>query len=317
MRSCAATALVVVVVAACSGGSQSHRAATTTTTTPTSSLTAAAPTANAPCGTRASPPATYQHVIWVWMENHRYDAVIGAAAAPFQTRLAGQCASATNVATVGAPSLPNYIGATSGQTFGIADDASPAAHALTSDNLFRQVRAAGGTAKSYQEDMASNCQITSAGQYAVKHNPAAYSTGDGDRAACQRDNVPMGTTAGGPFLDDLRHDTLPTLAFVTPNLCNDTHDCPVATGDAWLAGWVPEIVGTKAWARGDTALVISYDEYTPIPNVWVAPSVRPGARADASITLYALLRTVEEMLGIKAFLGGAATSPSVRSAFGI
>ncbi|HVM66563.1 MAG TPA: alkaline phosphatase family protein [Acidimicrobiales bacterium] len=61
----------------------------------------------------------------------------------------------------------------------------------------------------------------------VKHNPAAYFAGPGDRAACQADDVPL-----SQFAPDLAAGRLPTFSFVTPNLCDDTHDCSVATGDA-------------------------------------------------------------------------------------
>jgi hypothetical protein len=321
MRARATLAIVAILltVTACSGGGGSHPAAKTaakTTSTTGSSSTAAGGNAK-PCGTTQSAPARYRHVIWIVMENHRYNAVIDSPDAPYLTGLAAACGSATNQATVGFPSLPNYLGATSGQTYGVADDAPPTTHVLTADNLFRQVRAARGTEKSYQEDMTSACQLTDGGKYAVKHNPAAYYTGADDRTACAADDVPMGTRDAGEFATALDRDQLPTFAFVTPNLCNDTHDCSVSVGDQWLQGWVPRILGSAAYQHGDTALVITYDEYTPLPNVWIAPSVKPGARATESITQYSLLRTTEEMLGLTTFLGGAATAPSLREPFKI
>src|SRR5204863_4592311 len=126
-------------------------------------------------------------------------------------------------ASVGSPSLPNYIGATSGSTQGIADDDSPGSHSLTVDNLFRQVRNAGKTERSFQESMPANCALGSVDTYAVKHNPAAYYMGGDDRTACRADDVPFSAT--------LPTGSLPTFAFVTPDLCHDTHDCSVAAGD--------------------------------------------------------------------------------------
>src|SRR6202521_780621 len=78
-----------------------------------------------PWRTTPPAPATYEHVIWIWMENHTYSQVIDNGAAPYTTQLAHQCGTATNYAIVGSPSLPNYIGATAGSTFGIADDNPP------------------------------------------------------------------------------------------------------------------------------------------------------------------------------------------------
>src|SRR5439155_13273390 len=127
---------------------------------------------------------------------------------------------------VGSPSLPNYIGATSSGTQGIADDAGPSTHLLTVDNLFRQVRTSGRTEHSFEDAMPSNCDLGSGGNYAVKHNPAAYYTGAVDRAACRADDVGFtGTLPPGP---------LPTFSFVTPDLGNDTHDCSASTCDGWL-----------------------------------------------------------------------------------
>src|SRR5206468_2203706 len=80
------------------------------------------------------------------------------------------------------------------------------------------------------------------GTYAVKHNPEAYYTNI--RAACGTDNVPMGTTSSGAFTSALSAGTLPKFSFVTPDLCNDMHDCSVQTGDAWLQSWVPQIVAS-------------------------------------------------------------------------
>ena len=242
------------------------------------------------------------------MENKPASAVIGSADAPYQTSLVRECATADAVSVVGFPSLPNYLAATGGSTFGIHDDAAPADHPISADNLFRQVRAAGGTAKSYQEDMPVTCGLESSGKYAVKHNPAAYYTDPADRAACERDDL---------GLDAFDPDALPTFALVTPNLCHDTHDCSIATGDQWLATFVGRLLAAPAYARGDTAVILWYDEYTPLPNAWVAPSVRPGSRYPTPTDQYALLRTTEELLGLADHLGAAAGAPNLRPAFGL
>jgi hypothetical protein len=241
------------------------------------------------------------------MENHSYGSVIGSSRAPYQTELARSCGTATRYATVGSPSLPNYLGATAGTTFGIGDDGAPGSHVLTADNIFRQVRLAGGTERSYEESMPANCALSGAGEYAVKHNPAAYFAGAGDRAACQDDDVPL-TQLGA----DLASGRLPTFSFVTPNLCDDTHDCPVATGDAWLRAWVPQFLASPAYRSGGTAIVIVYDEYTPVPNVFIAASLPPGTVVTSPVDHYALLRATEEMLGLGGFLGRAALAPDLR-----
>jgi phospholipase C len=257
----------------------------------------------------------YDHVIWIWMENHSFDQVIGNSAAPYETQLAQACGTATDYEEVGSPSLPNYIGATSGDVQGIHDDGSPSQHQVTADNLFRQVRDSAKQSRSYEEGMQSPCMLTPEGRYAVKHNPAAYYTGSGDRDACMGDDVALGTIDDGPLATDLRNDSLPAFAFVTPNLCNDTHDCSVATGDAFLASWLGRILDSKAYSAGRTAVFVVWDEDTRMPNIVISPTTKPGTRVGDRVDHYALLRTTEEMLGIKDFLGAAAAAPTMRPLF--
>lgn len=251
------------------------------------------------------------------MENKSFNEVLRSSNAPFERELAGKCATAARYSDVGSPSLPNYIGATSGSTQGIGDDDSPTAHMLDVDNLFRQVRAAGMTERSYEESMPRNCALSSSGDYAVKHNPGAYYSGEGDRSACEADNVALGTLTGGALATDLDGGTLPAFSFITPNLCNDTHDCAVRTGDEWLEQWLPRILSNTVYASGKTAVFVVWDESTPMPFIAVSPTTRPGTVVSTAVDHYSLLRTTEEMLGIQTFLGKAAGAPSMRGELGL
>ena len=265
------------------------------------------------------------------MENKTYSKVIGSSAAPYETALARKCASAPHYADAGRHynSLSNYIAATSGRdscsghrcragTVSTWNDCRPSPSCQAPvNNLFRQVRNHGGTAKSYEESMTRRCQVYSSSRYAPKHNPAAYYTGGKDRRACRRDDVPMGTPHNGAFHRALtRAGHLPTFAFVTPNLCHDTHDCSVATGDRWLAQWLPQILDSRAYTSGRTAVMIVSDEDTPCPNVFLAPTIRPGTTSKRSgLGHFAMLRTTEQLLGIGRFLGHARDAPSFRSVY--
>src|SRR4051812_3580212 len=141
--------------------------ATTTASSPPSPVPAT------PCA-RGPAPAHYDHVVWIWMENHTASAVLGPGApTPYEQSLAAQCGSTTTYRAVGSPSLPNYLAATSGSTQGVHDDGAPSSHPVNTDNLFRQVRDVPARARSYEEAMASNCQPSGSGRYAVKHNPQA------------------------------------------------------------------------------------------------------------------------------------------------
>jgi phospholipase C len=308
---------VVALLSACSNDSSAPPVAASAGSAAAAASTATTPSSEGPCGVSADPPAVYDHVIWIWMENHQFNQVIGSPDAPYETQLASACGVATQYEEVGSPSLPNYIGATSGDIQGIHDDGAPSQHPLTADNLFRQVRDVGKASRSYQEGMTDACALTPSGRYAVKHNPAAYYTGDGDRAACLLDDVALGTVDEGPFVSDLRHDTLPAFSFITPDLCNDTHDCSVATGDAFLARWLGLILQSDVYRAGRTAVFVAWDEDSVMPNIVISPTTKPGTRTGERVDHFALLRTTEEMLGLTTFLGAAANAPSMRPMFNL
>jgi phospholipase C len=124
----------------------------------------------------------------------------------------------------------------------------------------------------------------------------------------------------GDFDRDIAAGTLPSFSFVTPNLCNDTHDCSVGVGDAWLTTWVPKILGGSNYASGNTLVVITWDEgegsSNRIPTIVIGPSVPAGAVASQRFDHYALLRTTEDIFGL-AHLQAAATAPSMAGAFAL
>jgi phospholipase C len=96
--------------------------------------------------------------------------------------------------------------------------------------------------------MPSNCALSTSGNYAVKHNPQAYYTNV--RTDCATTNTPLGST---PNIS--RKFTL-----VTPNMCNDMHDCSVSTGDTWLKGFIPKLLASSEYQAGNTAIFVTFDE---------------------------------------------------------
>jgi len=261
-----------------------------------------------PCGVVATSPRRVDHVIWIWMENKSYDKIIGSSSAPYENELAAACGLATNYHAIAHPSLPNYIAATSGSPQGIADDGPPSSHPLDVESIYSQVKAEGKTWRDYQEGAPGNCPLASSGRYAVKHDPAPYYTNI--RSDCAVWDVPMGTTAGGSFLTDLTNGTLPAFSFVTPDLCNDTHDCPVSTGDAWLRSWFDKILMSPTYRQGRTVVFVTWDEddhsaSNHVPLIVVNPSTPAGTLSGTFFDHYALLKTTEQLLGITTFLGHA------------
>lgn len=289
-----------------------------------------------PCGVTPGAAASYSHVIWVWMENHSYPDVIGPpgsaayANAPFVNAMAAQCGLATNYHNVSHPSLPNYLGAVAGSTLGVTTDCSPSSCPQSATSIFGQLQAARLPWRAYDESMPANCYRAISGLYAPKHNPAVYFRDAA--AACPGSDLPLGTTTSGAFRTALLTNTLPAFSFVTPNLCNDMHNCPISTGDAWLRSWLPVVVASPAYRSGTTALVVTWDEGgggstsacatntvdvgCHVATLVISPSTAFGARSATLFNHYSLLRTTEQLLGLP-LLGYAGSSTSMAVPFGL
>ncbi len=244
------------------------------------------------------------HVVWIVMENKNYEHVIGAPAAPYLTQLSRAYGNATQMSAEIHPSLRNYIAMTSGtMQNALADSGPPTAHPLNIDSIFGQLK---GNWRALQDNMPTNCALANSGTYAVRHNPATYYTPIA--AECATRNVPL---ADPP-------DLSARFTFITPDLCNGTHDCPVATGDAWLRQFIPKIVRTPQYQAGRTVVFLTWDESDGTPENHIATIViAPTSHRRTSnqpFNHYSMLRTTEELLGLP-FLGFAATAPSMRAAF--
>jgi phosphatidylinositol-3-phosphatase len=273
---------VLTSVAACGSGAGPHETTVATT--------APAPThaAGSPCRGQDA-PSVYEHVVLVVLENHSFSQIAGAS--PYLNSLAAACGLAANYTQVGSPSLPNYLALTSGSTWGIASDCTDCP--VPARSIFEQL---GGDWRSYLEGLpAPGFTGDSSGKYAKKHDPAAYYTRI--RAGFASRAVPLDRLA-----TDLAAGTLPRFSLVVPDLCDDEHDCSVDTGDRWLATWVPPILGSSAYARGDTALFVTYDEGAGgddrVYTVVAGRSVGPGTVSRTPFDHYSLLATIEQLLGL-------------------
>ncbi len=284
--------------------------------------TPAAPSASRPCGALMSPP-TYKHVIWVWMENHSYDTIIGSSQAPYINKLAGECGLATNYHNISHPSLPNYVGATSGLGYSALQkfkpDCNPSSSCSTSaPSIFGQ----GETWKAYEESMPSNCFPVNSGEYAVRHNPPPYFT---SQQGCSKFDVPYSQLA-----TDLTNQTLPAFSFITPNVIDDMHDGTIADGNNWLAANLPAIFNSPEYKNGSTAVFLTWDEGEGgtaqkcainttdvgchVVTIVISPSTKPGTKSGTLFNHYSLLGTAEQLLGLPK-LGLAGSFRTMTSAF--
>jgi phosphatidylinositol-3-phosphatase len=292
-------AALAVVTATLAGGS--GRAVPSRSTPARSAL--------GPCGVARRPPATYSHVVWILFENKGYNQVIGSQSAPYINSLARECGLATDYYALAHPSLPNYLAMTSGSTQGVTNDNNPSSHSLRAASIFSQL---GHNWRSLEQSMPTNCSLSDHGNYAVRHNPAAYYIQI--RSACRSLDNPLASTP----------DISARLTFVTPNVCSDMHSCPISAGDAWLSTFLPKILNSSTYAAGRTAVFITWDEAdypgdysntsSHVPALVISPTTPAGGRSSTRFTHYSLLRTTEELLGL-ACLTNACRATSMRSAF--
>jgi hypothetical protein len=265
------------------------------------------------------PASRSSHVVVIMLENREYDRIVGSRKAPYLNQLIRTSGLATRFYGTQHPSLPNDIALTGGSTFGIDSDCKYC-H-IKSTNLVDQLEGAGISWKAYIDDMPAFCYGGAlAGGYAKKHNPFAYyDTITANPARCRR--VVPGRELGG----DLRAGRLPTFAWITPNLCNDMHSCPIRTGDRYLARLVPPLVR----ALGPHGfLAITWDEGSSdegccryangghIVTLLAGPDVRPGARLNVPADHYSLLHTIDDAFSLPPLRRAACTcSPPLDDLF--
>src|SRR5437899_1102491 len=255
------------------------------------------------------------HVFLVTEENHDYSAVIGSSSMPYLNSLAQQYGLATQYYANTHPSIGNYFELATGQIITNNDSYSTI---VTVDNIVRQLLAAGKTWKSYAEDLPSvGFTGATSGGYARKHNVFALLSDVVNDAAQVQNLVPV-----TQFATDLANGTLPDFVNIVPNLCNDAHDCSLATADAWLQSNIDPLIKSALFQQ-DGLLIITFDESSGDNSngggriVWVAVSPK-AKRGYQSATLYqhqSTLRLILKGLGVTAFPGAAASAPDMSEFF--
>jgi phosphatidylinositol-3-phosphatase len=292
----------------------------TTTTTTAPATTTATPTAAAPSPTATATTATpvpntqsVTKVLTIVEENHSLDQM--KAGMPYLYSLAQRFAYADNYVAIRHPSLPNYLAIAGGDTFGVTDDASPASHPLSGQSVFGQAIAHGRRAAVYAESMPGNCVQSSNGEYAVKHNPWPYFVDE--RSLCNTYDIPE--TGFGTAVNA---NALPNAGMLIPNLCNDAHDCSLATADSWLKNRLPNILASSDFTSGKLAVVVTADEDdsnsgNKVLTVVLHASLDGSHKVvSTALTHYSLSRFYSQTTGASP-LRKAATAPDMAQAFGL
>ncbi len=245
--------------------------------------------------------------------------MIGNKQMPYFNELATSYTLLTQEYAVTHPSLPNYLALIGGDTFGVTFDCTKCIYnAIT---LPDHIEASGRTWKAYQEDMPSPCYAgAEAGNYAMKHNPFVYFEPIRlDPARCARSVVPL-----PQLYSDVAAGTLPDYAFITPNLCNDAHDCGVGVADDWLKSLMTILLPLLDREGTPYLVILTWDEGQEdhsccglpaeaggrIATILVSPQVKAGFEDATPYTHYSILKTIEAAWQLP-YLGHAADPDNV------
>ena len=258
--------------------------------------------ASQPAGleSRAASFPHMDHVFVIMMENTSYSDLLSSSNTntTFIQSLAATYGLETDYSGVTHTSLPNYVAATSGSTWGSNNDDE----AQANDGYFNhlsltdQLNQAGVSWQGYMESMPSvgytgnfgdcttsasapdpDCTAspsdTSTALYVRKHNPFMQYPDVFTNPQVADNVVPLTQLSS-----DLSSGDVPQFAWITPNECSDMHggppECPFPNtnsitdpaqetlfrdGDTFLKTWVTAIMNSRAWT-GNSAIFITWDE---------------------------------------------------------
>ena len=289
----------------------------TLTATPTSTPTQTPTITPSPTPSSTPSPSSgvpdFEHIAIVMFENKEFGSVIDNPLMPNYNKLAREYTLLTQYYAIRHPSLPNYIALIGGDTFGIDSNCNDCF--VDAPSLPDLIEQSGRTWKTYQEDMPEPCFLGDKGDYVQKHNPFIYFNPIRlNSARCAQSVVPLTT-----LQTDIEAASLPNFLFIKPNICNDSHDCPLDVADAWLTNLLAMLIPALD-ASGESYFVVMLFEEGQgnhsccglpaeaggrVPVVLYSPLAKNGFEDPTPYTHYSLLKTISAAWGLS-YLGHAA-----------
>jgi hypothetical protein len=266
-------------------------------------------------------------VFMILMENHDWDSIQGSPFCPYinNTLLPQSSYTTAYYSKLGVhPSEPNYLWLVAGTNFNVRNDDAPSLnHQNSTNTLFHQLDRAGLSWKCYAENISgTDVPDVNAGPYAVRHVPFVFFDS-------VRTNLAYTTNHIRPFTElarDLTNNTVARFNFLVPNVTNDMHDLASGSpstrqqGDNWLAREMPRILTSTAYTSGGVIFLV-WDEGAnetdgPVGMIALSPRAKGGGyHNDIFYTHSALLRTVQDIFGLKPYLADAAYANNLGDLF--
>src|SRR5438309_166066 len=262
------------------------------------------------------------------MENKNFSQINGSASAPYLNQLAHNYSLATQYTACDHPSLPNYMCLTGGNNYFSGKNCSPIGTCTTSNSsIVDRIESAGLTWRAYMEDMPSPCYKSGLANYTYLTNPFIFYTSvGGNSTRCAAHVVPANSGGKGVPDDNLVNalgstSTASNLMWLTPNLCNNMHNCSISRGDSYLSKLVPVILNSSLFTTQKAALFITFDEgygYHPadyVYTIWAGPGVKTHYESSTQYSHYSLPSTIEAAWGIEPLTAKDRGSPSMLEFF--
>lgn len=274
----------------------------------------------------AQVPVKPAHVVFVLEENYAYSEIIGGKYSSYAPTInalskAHTTVNFTQAFAITHPSEPNYLELFSGSNQGVlVDESGPDGSAPFNDcNLASALYAKGYTFKGYSESQPSVGYFSGdyKSLYYTKHCPWINWMNGDNGIDCTSDSVhAKDDEIFTDFPDSNHYSTLPTVAWVIPNIVDDMHDpssnasTAISNGDKWFKTNMMPLVDWAKNPANNTLVIVIWDEddgssSNNIPLLFCSGLVS-GGNCTGTVNHYDILKTVEDMYG--ASLCGSASS---------
>jgi hypothetical protein len=257
----------------------------------------------------------FDHIVVITFENKEYRKIVNNPYMPTFNMYARDYTLLTQFYAVTHPSLPNYLAMIGGDTFNIRRNCQDCF--INATSLPDLIEASGRTWKTYQEDMDAPCGLGSQddGEYEQKHNPFVYFDAIRlNKQRCENRVVPLESLGA-----DIEAGTLSNFIFITPNMCNNAHNCKLIVTDAWILEKLNQLIPALEKESKNYLVVLNWDEGQddgsccglPKPGggriavVLISPVVKNHYQDATPYSHYSLLKTVAASWNLP-YLGHAA-----------
>ena len=172
--------------------------------------------------------------------------------------------------------------------------------------------------------------ITSSVDCGSANTPGLVVPAGAGSISCPQSASDIPSTAANALVNDFNfqppNPSPPNLAFLVPNLLDDSHDCSVSSADYYLNVVLPKLFNTYTFQHRRAAVVVTFDEpkgtdnaqTTPLYFAMAGPMARSGSytySTSLSLNHYSLLKAIEDNFGLTEIGNSATSSSGIASMF--